>query len=189
MTTYTWSTGTTGIWSASTNWTPTGVPGMGDDAVIDAAGTYVVTVTTGTPAAANSITLDAASATLTDASLLTLAGSLAVNTGTLVLAAGGTIAGGTIVAGGTVAFNGGELDGVTYAGLLDLLPDGSLLDVAGGLAIEGAGGVGAGTIALTGSGDVLTWRQPGVRHDSPEHHRQQHAAAWQSGDPGTGGPV
>jgi hypothetical protein len=57
MTTISWTAGASGAWSDTSNWPPAAVPGSGDDALIDAAGAYQVTVAGAT---VNSLTLASA---------------------------------------------------------------------------------------------------------------------------------
>ena len=48
-------------------------------------------------------------------------------------------------------YPGGTLDGVAYQGTLDLTASNSWLTITGGTTFSGAGGVGAGTINLSGN--------------------------------------
>ena len=59
---YIWNTGSTGNWNADGNWSPTGVPGLGDNVTIDLSGTYSVNLN-GTQSA-NNVTLNSATATV-----------------------------------------------------------------------------------------------------------------------------
>jgi len=70
MATISWLTGASGDWSQGSNWAGGVAPGTGDDAVISARSTYTVTIST--PISANSLTLDASGATVTE----TASGSL-----------------------------------------------------------------------------------------------------------------
>ena len=40
---YSWANGVSGNWNAASNWTPVGVPGAADTALIKKSGTYTVT--------------------------------------------------------------------------------------------------------------------------------------------------
>jgi len=67
----------------------------------------------------------------------------------------GDIDGGTIVDGGSgIAFNGGELSGVTYEGALDL-SGAANVSIDNGINLTGAGGNGPGMVNLTGTGGAL----------------------------------
>ncbi len=59
---YAWNNAAGGDWSTNTNWSPTGIPGAGDNATVALAGTYTVNLT-GTQSA-NNVTLNAANATV-----------------------------------------------------------------------------------------------------------------------------
>jgi hypothetical protein len=87
--------------------------------------------------------------------------TLAVGAGTglgAVALDGGTITGGTIAdAGGGLSFNQATLDAVTYEGALELGAPSSSLTVDGGITLTGTGGVGAGTVKLTGNSGALVF--------------------------------
>jgi len=149
-----WITGVSADWNTPGAWTGDQVPGLGDNATIAASGTYTVTIGAADNITIVSATLDATNATLSVLGTLS-PGTLMLDAGTATLQ-GGTIIGGTVdAAGGVMLFNGGELDGVTWDGTLDMSPASSSLSIAGGLAMAGAGGTGPGTLALTGSGSDL----------------------------------
>ena len=95
-------------------------------------------------------TLNNAGATLTVGTATTL-GQVTLN---------GEISGGTIAdAGSGLVFKSGTLDAVTYQGTLDMSAANSGLYVtSNGLTVQGAGGVGAGTINETGSNDILNFQ-------------------------------
>jgi hypothetical protein len=86
---------------------------------------------------------------------------LSVGTGTglgTITLNGGAIAGGTIAdAGGGFVFTDATLNAVAYQGALDLGAQLSNLTVIGGLTLNGAGGMGPGTIDLTGNSSMLTF--------------------------------
>ncbi len=158
MATYTWSNAQSGTWSTAGNWTPSGVPGSGDLALIDLAGSYVVTLDV---SEIGSLTLDAAGARLTPSGTLRLDGTLDVRAGTLTVShaiQGGTIA----VDGGTIAYDGGTLDGVTLSGPLDLSAAGSSLTIADGIGFTGTA---PGQILDTGAGSTLDFSGAGTLDD------------------------
>ncbi len=152
MTTFTWTSGVSGDWSSTTDWSPAGPPGASSAALIDVAGTYTVTISAAETV--NAVTLDAANADLDleSSGTLTLAGTdptLTVLAGTLDLA--GTLVGGTVeAAGGSVIFDSAgdtTLDGVTWQGPMTLTA-GAELNVLGGLTVETALGGSPGSIDL-----------------------------------------
>jgi hypothetical protein len=129
MTEVSWRGTSGGDWSTKADWVGGAVPTASDDAVIDAAGKYAVTITSAD--AARSLTVNDAGATVTIGSggSLSLLGALAVQAGTVQLDTGGTINGGVLSAtGGGFNWIGGTLDGVTYEGTLNLSAGGDVLE-------------------------------------------------------------
>lgn len=153
-TTLSWSSPTSGSFSASGNWTPSESPTSADDTLIALSGSYTVSVDAA--AAARSVTLASTGATLEIGRTLGIGTILTLSAGTLKLDFGGMIQGGTLVAaGGTTSFEGGTLDGVTYQGTLGLAAADETLSIADGITLEGSGGAGNGSVALTGAGSAL----------------------------------
>jgi hypothetical protein len=158
LATFTWTSGVSGDWNTGLNWSTGGPPDASDaGAVIDATGTYTVTISDGETA--NTVTLDAAGAELSVASggTLTLTGTapaLTVNAGTFDLA--GLLVGGTVTAaGGTLMVDSGAtLDGVTWQGPLTLGADADL-NVLGGLSVQTAPGGVPGTIDASAGGAAI----------------------------------
>ena len=146
MSTDSW-TGASADWNNAANWSG-GLPSASTTATIGGPGNFLVTLFgTGTAAALN---LTAQGAEFYDAGLLNLGGVLNLATGTLALAYG-EIAGGTLALnGGQFLSTGGTLAGVAVDGTLSLSTPEASLFVTGGLSLAGAGGSGAGSIALTG---------------------------------------
>jgi fibronectin-binding autotransporter adhesin len=141
--------GGSGDWNTAAEWSGGVVPGAADTVTIAGAGAYTVTLYT--TVAVDNLTLNAPGALFYDAGALTLGGTLDLQGGTLDLAYG-SIAGGTLaMAGGTLQASGGALDGVAVQGALAVSQTDATLFVQGGLAMSGAGGVGAGTLAVTGT--------------------------------------
>ena len=140
--------GASGDWNLTTDWANGAPPSATDTALIAAPGNYLVTLF-GT-AAVGGLTMAASGAEFYDAGALALSGTLALQSGTLALAYG-AIDGGTLaLSGGTFQTTGGTLDGVAVQGTLDLSAANSTLFVRDGMTLSGAGGSGAGSIALTG---------------------------------------
>ncbi len=154
----TWNSGVSGNWTVGSDWSTGSAPTSSNDVTIAAAGTYIVTINSSV--AANSLTINDASATVADTSGGTLAISttLAITAGTFSLGSGSTLSGGTVSLGssGVFAAAGGTLNGVTYQGVLDLSAGNALLYAAGGLTVKSAGG-GSGTIDLTGDQAALIY--------------------------------
>ena len=69
---------------------------------------------------------------------------------------GADIVGGTVVLnGGTAEFTGAQFTGVIVDGAVDLSAAGAALSLAGGITLHPVGGIGAGSLALTGAGANL----------------------------------
>src|SRR6516165_3289820 len=188
MSSDTWKTGVSGVWGAGHNWTG-GVPNATTtDVTIAVAGTYTVTLPAGKSYTAGNVTLDNETATLDlagkllaesstiAAGLLDLTGSL-IELGSTTLAAGtldlaGTLIGSTSIEldGGTLALDGGlisfptiSLAGTDMVLHHDLAYDGSFLQSAGILdlngfdaTLSGVAQLGTGTYAVSG-GDSVTF--------------------------------
>ena len=152
MTTTIWKAGASGDWSNAADWS-SGVPSATSTATIAGAGSFLVTLygsgTVGT------LLMSAPGAQFYDAGTLFLAGTLALQSGTLTLAYG-DITGGTIALnGGLFQSQGGTLSGVTIQGQLNLADPESSLVVTGGLTLLGANGTGSGMLSLTGAYSAL----------------------------------
>ena len=133
MTGYSWSAGTSGNWSDAANWTPSGIPGAGDTAIVSAAGSYAIQLDV---PAIGTLILDAPGATIDPTGPLALAGVLDARAGTFTVS--DTITGGTIRPdGGTITYAGGTLDGVTLDGPLDLSAEGAFVTITDGIAFTG----------------------------------------------------
>ncbi len=147
MSTDTWQAGVSADWITTADWSG-GVPSTSTTASISGPGSFVVTLYESESVGA--LTLSAAGAEFYEAGTLALGGTLALQAGTLALAYG-AIDGGTLaLAGGQFLSTGGTLSGVAVQGTLNLSQQQSSLVVTGGLSLSGVGGVGAGSIALTG---------------------------------------
>ena len=143
--------GLTGEWTDPTQWSA-GVPASTTDALITAAGTYVVTISASDNVAANSIIINDAGATLQAFGTLTTS-LLTVTAGTLEI--DGTVQNATIaLAGGVVDFGQSAIanfSAVTWTGgALDLGTGSADLLVNNGLTVKGANGA-PGTINIEGS--------------------------------------
>ena len=80
-----------------------------------------------------------------------LGGVFMLQAGTFALAYG-TLQGGTLALdGGVLQASGGTLEAVTVQGTLAMTQANATLFAEGGLTMQGAGGTGTGTIAITGS--------------------------------------
>jgi hypothetical protein len=143
-----------GNWSDASKWSPAIVPNNGapsaDDAYLAsiAATGAAYTVNMDVPVSVNGLTLDSASATFTQPSVLTLppTGTLNVDAG-LYRMVSGTISGGTINVASTAAFRigGGTLTNVTLAGTV-------MVDPGTGLMLRGAPQFAGATLFLNAAG-------------------------------------
>jgi hypothetical protein len=154
MATITWN-GVSGGWLTAANWSGGVEPGSGDTAAFGGAGAYTVTLFGTT--SVGGVVLNAANALLYDAGALTLGGTFALEAGTFALAYGSLNGGTLAMLGGTLAAEGGTLADVAVDGTLGLSRAGATLFVQNGLSMAGAGGSGAGSIALTGSYAALNF--------------------------------
>lgn len=113
LVTKSWNSTISGNWGDATKWTPNGVPGSTDDAVITLAGTYTVTLNVSSQVA--SLTLGGTSGTQTlsmSANTLTLDGASTVSSFGALTQNGGTIAGaGNLVVNGPFTWGGGTQTG------------------------------------------------------------------------------
>jgi hypothetical protein len=149
MSTDSWLTGASGDWNTAADWSGGTPPTASVAAIIADPGSYVVTLF-GTASAA-AVTLSASGAEFYDAGGITVGGTFALQAGTLALADGAVNGGTLAMEGGLFLSTGGQLNGVAVQGVLALTaPDASLF-VQDGLALSGAGGIGAGSLALTGA--------------------------------------
>ena len=148
-----WLSGVFGDWTNAALWSGGVVPGSADTVTIGAGGTYDVTLFS--QASVSSLIIKSAGATFYDAGSLALGGTLSLQSGTLALAYGAISGGVLALAGGSFLAGGGTLAGVTVQGALGLQQGQATLFIRSGLTLTGAGGSGAGSIALTGSGAAL----------------------------------
>ena len=111
MSTVYWRTGVSGLWSNGADWSNKRAPNKAEKVVINAAGSYVVTVAA--PADAYDLTIDAAGATLAVGQNLTAQKSLSLIAGTVNVTSGGTLAVNSTtdstMTGGALFVNGGTL--------------------------------------------------------------------------------
>jgi autotransporter-associated beta strand protein len=113
--------GTSDDWSNAANWSP-GLPNSKRDAIINADGTYTVTISSADTA--RSLTIDNAGATLSENSSggLTMRGGLTLDSGTVILNSANSFGGETTLVGGLL-----ELGNVAALGKSDLIIDGGAL--------------------------------------------------------------
>ena len=135
MTNYSWSQSNGGDWSDVSNWTPNGVPGPIDLAMVTLAGSYTIMLDVGE---IGSLTLNAEGVTIQPTGTVKLDGTLDVKAGTLVVSQ--TIQGGTLIAdGGSIDYDFGTLDGVILAGPLDLSGYNQTVTIKDGITFTGSG--------------------------------------------------
>jgi hypothetical protein len=99
--------GGNGNWTTATDWNPNSVPGATDDAVIDASGSYTVTISAAI--SVGSITVNGSSATLfvnDTGQSITVAGSLTISNGSLRVDTNGGQGGTSVSIGGTLTNDG-----------------------------------------------------------------------------------
>ena len=176
MTTITWSSGTSGLWTTASNWSPAQMPGAGDDVLVTLPGSYTIS---GVPIAPiNSLTLDDADAVISVGSFMSVGGNLAIIAGTLetssILSVNGFENTGTILNTGNLSLGGtmtaSSLERIGGSGVLDVV--GTVLNSGGTLDgaqlasqnIVGFGTILGGTVVnLTRLGftarlDAVTWQ-------------------------------
>jgi hypothetical protein len=152
MTAKTFTNTAGGTWETGSNWTPAGQPTSTDDAFINQAGTY--TVTLDAPGiVVNTVTLNDPNATLsiTGTGVLIPNSTVALEAGTFGLASGGQVISATIVnTGATLAMTGGTLDGVTWHGRLGQDAGFGSVVIKDGIALADAAGNLPGTLEISG---------------------------------------
>jgi hypothetical protein len=175
MTTITWTSGTSGLWTTASNGSPAQVPGAGDDVLVTQPGSYTIS---GVPIAfINSLTLADADAVISVGSLMNV-GNLAITAGTLELSGMLSVNGfentGTILNAGNLSLGGtmtaSSLERIGGSGVLDVvgtvLNSGGTLDGAQ-LASQNTAGFGTilgGTVVnltrlgFTATLDAVTWQ-------------------------------
>lgn len=162
--TISWINAAGGDWNTGSNWSGGLPPTPVDNVVIALPGTYTISVPGVSTAV--SVTLNDAGATLSvsgnGADLVS--GPLLIDAGTVSLGQGADIQGVIDIAGGSFTSDSGFLTGSTVEGTLVLAPqpfglNSPALNIQDGLALEGAGGIGSGTIDLS-NGYYLTFVGP-----------------------------
>lgn len=116
LTAYAWNNASGGNWNTAANWTPNGIPAVGDDVTIAMNGSYTVTLS-GTAASIHSLSLGGATGTqsltvstdLTLATESTLAANSILNFNSGTIRCGGL--GGDIKGYGTINWTGGTMAG------------------------------------------------------------------------------
>lgn len=146
-----WINSAGGDFTDGADWSGGVVPGAGDDAVIDAQGTYRVTLSSAETV--RSLILNDAGATVSlgNGANLTLGSDLTLKGGRFDLGDGAIISGGTLRdKKGKFLWHSGTLDGVTYDGPLNMRNQASIIYVGpSGLVLTGSDGTGRGTATLT----------------------------------------
>jgi hypothetical protein len=159
MTAIHWINSTGGDFTDGADWSGGAVPGAGDNAVIDASGTYTVTLSTSETVGSLILNDAGATVSLGNGANLTLGSSLTLKAGQFDLHFGSMVSGGTLRAkGGKFIWANGTLNGVTYDGPLDMKQRGSFLQIGpNGLILTGGNGTGPGTANLS-RGSALIFR-------------------------------
>jgi hypothetical protein len=150
-----WNAPVSGDWGTAGGWSFGTVPNDPNaTAAISVGGTYAVTIGSGESFNIGTLTLGNPSADLAIDGTLKVSNGLLVESGTVTVAASGTIAGGRIqTKGGRLIGTGGTLDGVKLEGTLDLASTPislASLVIKDGLTTTGASDTGPGSINLLG---------------------------------------
>ncbi len=153
LVTKTWANAAGGNWNVAGNWSPSGVPLSGDDAVITLAGTYTVTLDTSPTVA--SLTLGGASGvqtlSLAAVQTITLSGASTVNASGVLAHSVGTIAGaGALTINGSYNWTSGAQTGA------------GVTTVNGALTIVGAGNHDLTSSRTLNTAATVTWSGTGV---------------------------
>jgi hypothetical protein len=151
MATIHWTNGAGGSWTTAANWDLNQVPTSADDAVIDAAGTYTVTISTG--AAANSLATTAGvtvEVQPTDSLTLTNGSGTGANAGTIQIDNSAAFdLGGTVTNSGQITLNStGNITDLIIAGTATLQGSGSVV-------LSDVGTINTNRIYSNTSGSVL----------------------------------
>ena len=152
-----WLTAKSGNWATGADWSTGNMPTASNDATISVAGTYTVTIAAN--AAANSVTLNNATAKIVDSTYLSVATNVTVTAGQFIVFNTGTLQGGTISVGASgkfLVYNGATLSGITYQGTLAPQANATVY-IQNGITVTGTGGTGSGTISLSGGGQALNF--------------------------------
>ncbi|MGI8841290.1 MAG: hypothetical protein ACR2F8_11015 [Caulobacteraceae bacterium] len=146
-----WINTTGGDFSDGADWSGGAVPAAGDKAVIDASGTYTVTMSSSETVGSLTLNDRGAAVSLGSGATLTVESSLTLEAGRFDLGSGAAISGGMLRAGkGKFLWQGGALDGVTYNGPLNLRHRHSVLSIlTNGLVLRGSDGTGVGVANLS----------------------------------------
>jgi hypothetical protein len=146
--TTTWK-GVNGDWYSTNVWS-NAPPNAQTGAIVNATGTYNVTLNGGETANVLTLALSATQATYNFAGTLNVAQSISITAGSLSLT--GLINGGifAVSTGATVTFSNGQFDNVAYQGTLDLSENYAYVSLEGTTSLAGTAGHGAGIVNLTG---------------------------------------
>lgn len=150
MTTTIWNNPVSGYWSTPVDWLGD-VPNSSEDAVINAQGSYAVTIAAAV--SAKSLTMDAAGATLSEAASgsLTMSGRLTLDDGTIILNGANNFGGQTRLIDGTL-----KLGNAAALGTSNLTIDGGTLVGAANIAFSNEIDASGSFALATGHGDTFT---------------------------------
>src|SRR5262245_53151609 len=160
---YAWNVSSNGNWKDGGNWNPGGPPVAADNATIDLAGTY--TVTLNDSRAITNLTLNNSTATLSHtAGTFTVGGTIALTSGTYSLN-GGTISGGSITSAGGLL----KLQGNNSNRLIDVAVGLGVLDFSttnARVRLQGTTSLAAGTVIdLATPSSILVFEQTTTHND------------------------
>jgi fibronectin-binding autotransporter adhesin len=160
---YTWNTAATSNWNTPGNWSPSGIPALGDNVTIDPSGTYTVNLN-GDQSATN-VLLNSAGATVNAfGSNFNLGGTMALSAGNWVM--GGFMGTPVTLSGGTITRSAGDTGKFVVEGDLRLVNT----QVANAAAVE-LSRTGGGRLRLSGTsafspGSVITMANTGMPYPS-----------------------
>jgi hypothetical protein len=139
-------------WSSAAHWNG-GVPdGDTQSATIAAEGTYTVTIALDESFKVADLTLDDPGARLSISGSLDVSGTFSLTAGKMTLS--GTLIGGTLAnTGGAIFYVESVLDHITYEGMLDVAK-GGYVSIENGLRLEGSGGIGPGSVKISGGSEI-----------------------------------
>jgi hypothetical protein len=176
MATITWNNSNGGNWNTASDWTPNQVPGAGDDAEIDASGTYTVTITSSVAVKSLTTVSGATVAISNGDSLAWTTGSTITNNGMIALNSTGT---GTMISlngtnGGTITLDGSGALVLGNNANNSIEADGFSLTLNNNSTIEGSGAIGTNVnLALNNTGTINANQstslilQPSLNNSSP----------------------
>jgi hypothetical protein len=119
-----------GNWNKSSNWSPSGVPGISDDVLLGGSGTYTLTLNVSATVKSLSIT-DSGATLAIGASTLNVTGTINDQSGRITIAGGKISAGGLALVSAATSLNGWGTVAAPLSGSGTVTASGGTLDLAG----------------------------------------------------------